>query len=496
MITVKKILHPYFKFKHISLLLFIILPGCDRKMPEYTEAFKAAELEPDYTSISIPPNIAPLNFRIVDKADFYLARFYNDEGTEFIISSRKGEIKIPDRKWEKLLETSGSGEYRIDILARHSGKYTKYQAITNYIAQEPIDKYLVYRLIEPGFETWNEMGIYQRDLENYRQTPIMLNSLSGGNCMNCHTFSRNSGKDIMLHMRGENAGTIIFKDGEYSKVNTKTDNTISVGVYPSWHPSGDFIAYSVNNIVQSFPAIPGKKIEVYDTLSDVVVYDIKKNLMITTDLLSRPEVLETYPSWGPDGRSLYYCSAVKQPIGNYEEIRYDLMKIPFDPDNCSFGDPEIVKKVSDIGKSISFSRVSPDNKYLLFCLSDYGNFTLWHPESDIYMLDLSTGEETLLPINSDRAESFHGWSSNGRWVVFSSRRDDGLYTRPYFSYFDPSGKMHKPFILPQKDPGFYTDFMKSFNIPELITSKVELNPRRLEKFGKQNQIIQPGFVTD
>lgn len=81
-------------------------------------------------------------------------------------------------------------------------------------------------------------------------------------------------------------------------------------------------------------------------------------------------------------------------------------------------------------------------------------------------------------------------------MVFSSRRDDGLYTRPYFSYFDPSGKMHKPFILPQKDPGFYTDFMKTYNLPELITSKVELNPRRLEKFGKQNQIIQPGFVTD
>lgn len=314
--------------------------------------------------------------------------------------------------------------------------------------------------------------------------------------MNCHTFSRNSGKDIMFHMRGENAGTIIFKDGEYSKVNTKTDNTISAGVYPSWHPSGDFIAYSVNNIVQSFPAIPGKKIEVYDTLSDVVIYDIKKNLIITSDLLSGPDILETFPSWGPDGRSLYYCSAVKQSIKNYDEIRYDLMKIPFDPDNCSFGQPDTIKKVSDKGKSISFPRVSPDNKYLLFCLADYGNFTLWHPESDIYMLDLSTGEETLLPVNSNRAESFHEWSSNGRWVVFSSRRDDGLYTRPYFSYFDPSGKMHKPFILPQKDPGFYIDFMKSYNVPELITSKVELNPRRLEKFGKQNQITKSGFLTD
>jgi hypothetical protein len=496
MINRKNTLQREFKFNLILSMLFFILVGCNREMPEYTETDLHATLNPDYFSITIPPNIAPLNFRVMDKADLYLARFYNNEGTEFMIRSKNGEIKIPDRKWEELLKTSGSGEYNIDILARNSGKFTKYQTITNKISQEPIDKYLVYRLIEPGFETWNKMGIYQRDLENFRQTPVMLNSLSGGNCMNCHTFARNSGKDIMFHMRGENAGTIIFKDGEYLKVNTKTDKTISPGVYPSWHPSGDFIAYSVNNIVQSFPAIPGKKIEVYDTLSDVVVYDIKKNLIITTDQLSRHDILETFPSWGPDGRTLYYCSALKQSMENYDEIHYDLMRITFDPETRSFGQPESILKVSDEGKSISFPRVSPDNKYLLFCLADYGNFTLWHPESDIYMLDLSTGEISKPGINSNRTESFHEWSSNGRWVVFSSRRDDGLYTRPYFSYFDASGKMHKPFILPQKDPGFYTDFMKSYNVPELITSKVELNPRKLEKFGKQVQITKSGFLTD
>ena len=486
-------LRPRFKFNLIPLMLFLILVGCNHKIPEYSETDSQATLNPDYSSITIPPNIAPLNFRIIDKADLYLARFYNNEGTEFMIRSKNGEIKIPDRKWKELLKTSGSEEYSIDIFVRNSGGFTKYQTITNKISQEPVDKYLVYRLIEPGFETWNKMGIYQRNLENFRQTPIMLNSLSGGNCMNCHTFARNSGKDIMFHMRGENAGTIIYKDGEYSKVNTKTDSTISAGVYSSWHPSGDFIAYSVNNIVQSFPAIPGKKIEVYDTLSDIVVYNIKKNIIVTTDQLSKPDILETFPSWGPDGRSLYYCSAVKQSMENYDEIRYDLMRIPFNPDNCSFGQPETIIKVSDKGKSISFPRISPDNKYLLFCLADYGNFTLWHPESDIYMLDLSTGEETLPAINSSRTESFHEWSSNGRWVVFSSRRDDGLYTRPYFSYFDSSGKMHKPFILPQKDPEFYTDFMKSYNVPELITSKVGLNPRKLEKFGEQTQTIKAGF---
>ncbi|MDD4192613.1 MAG: hypothetical protein PHI28_14865, partial [Mangrovibacterium sp.] len=68
-----------------------------------------------------------------------------------------------------------------------------------------------------------------------------------------------------------------------------------------------------------------------------------------------------------------------------------------------------------------------------------------------------------------------------RWIVFSSRRSDGFFTQLYLSYFDPDGKAHKPFLLPQKSPGFYKTFLKSYNVPELITSKIGLSPRVLSK---------------
>jgi dipeptidyl aminopeptidase/acylaminoacyl peptidase len=171
-------------------------------------------------------------------------------------------------------------------------------------------------------------------------------------------------------------------------------------------------------------------------------------------------------------------------MANYNQIRYDLMRIAFDPETCSFGEPDTVLRVSDKGKSLSFPRISPDNKYLLYCLADYGNFTIWHPESDIYLLDLVSGKISYPDINSKRTESFHEWSSTGRWIVFSSRRDDGLYTKPYFAYFDTSGIVHKPFLLPQKSPEFYLNFMKSYNIPEFVTSRIELNPRKLERLIK------------
>jgi Tol biopolymer transport system component len=347
--------------------------------------------------------------------------------------------------------------------------------VTSY----PIDKYLTYRLIEPGYILWNKMGIYQRNLENFSENPIMINSLSDGNCMNCHTACWNNSSTLMFHMRGEHGGTVIYKDKTLSKINTKTDKTISPGVYPSWHPSGNYIAFSVNNIVQNFHSIPSKRVEVYDTLSDIIVYDIRKNLVATCKGLSDPDMLETFPAWSPDGRELYFCSARKLPMNQNEQIRYDLFRIAFDPDNFSFGSTDTVVSVSGKGKSISFPRISPDGRYLLFCLSDFGNFSIWHPESDLWLLDLTSGKVSKPDINSNKSESFHTWSSSGRWIVFSSRREDGLYTRPYFSYFDSSGTAHKPFILPQKDPGFYLNFMKSYNLPELVTSHIDLNPGKL-----------------
>ena len=82
--------------------------------------------------------------------------------------------------------------------------------------------------------------------------------------------------------------------------------------------------------------------------------------------------------------------------------------------------------------------------------------------------------------NSDQVESYHSWSHDGRWMVFSSRRLDGLYTRPYIVYVDKQGNVSKPFLLPQKDPKrFYADLMFSYNIPEFITGAVTFDRHRI-----------------
>jgi len=490
------------KFYMFCFIILFTATSCNERMPAYDELKQDAVLNPDYTSVTIPPNIAPLNFVVNETADKYLSRFYNSNGIDFIVSSGNGRIIIPEKKWHRLLSGSVSGEFFVDIVVKKSGKWVKFNTITNYVARDSIDKYLVYRLIDPEFETWNIMGIYQRNLESYKVTPLILNQVSDGNCMNCHTFCKNSSKTMMFHMRSKHAGTVIYRDDKLSKINTKTNKTIANGMYPAWHPSGNYIAFSVNNIVQSYHAIPGRTVEVYDTLSNIVLYDINKNVITSCNALSDPDRLETFPAWSPDGRYLYYCCAIKnvlkQPDYNsfmdvHSRIRYDLLRIAFDEESRSFGAVDTVLTVSDTVSSVSLPRISPDGRYILFCKSEHGNLTIWHPETDLYLLDLKTGIVSRPDINSDKTDSFHTWSSTGRWIVFSSRRDDGLlYTRPYFAYFDTSGQMHKPFVLPQKSTEHYFKIMKSYNLPELVTSKIELNPRTLAGIIKE-QATNAGY---
>lgn len=163
-----------------------------------------------------------------------------------------------------------------------------------------------------------------------------------------------------------------------------------------------------------------------------------------------------------------------------------MLRVSFDANTHKFGtEADTILSSAKTKMSISFPRVSPDGRFILFCMSAYGNFTIWHRESDLCLIDLVTGSMAKPDINSDQTESYHSWSSNGHWIVFSSRRINGLYTMPFFSYFEGDGHFSKPFLLPQGNPLFYDLFMKSFNVPEFATSEISLNPRILADIAKK-----------
>ena len=479
----------------LYILLFFVLVSCSGSVVADKELEQIPEIFPDYVDVTIPTNIAPLNFVLVEKPEDARS-FFSVENESFEVKASKGSFVIPVSKWKKLLRAAEGKQVEVKVLYKSGKDWVAYAPFYIHVAKETIDPYIAYRLIEPGYELWNRMGIYQRNLENYSESAIMENKMSGGNCMNCHSFYERNPEKMLFHMRGTYPCTILMNEGKIEKLNTKTEQTISSLVYPSWHPGGRYIAFSVNDTKQAFHVNDKNRVEVYDDASDVVVYDTHKHEIVTTPLLFSKEMFETFPTFSPDGQTLYFCSAKPYPMPEqFTEIKYSLCAISFDPENRSFGSKvDTLYQAQTEGKSVSFPRVSPDGKYLLYTLSGYGNFSIWHKDADLYMVNLKTKEHfPLTAANSDDVESYHSWSSNGRWVVFSSRRIDGLYTRPYIVYIDENGQSAKPFLLPQKDVEFYHRFMKSYNIPEFITGKVKNQGAKIGKKAKTEEGINLKF---
>lgn len=437
---------------------------------------------PDITGVTIPLNIAPLNFKTTVPSEKIILRIEN--GTGKLTVRGKDQIRIPVNRWRNLLEQSAGSSLNLTVWAKEDNGWSKYSPFKIYIRKEPIDPYLVYRRIAPGYESWSEMGIYQRNLTSFKESTIIDNRLLPGNCMNCHSFNQNDPEQMMLHLRGNIGATMLVKDGVVTKLNTRTKETGLNCVYPYWHPSGSYIAFSVNSISQFFHSVKEKRIEVMDSRSDLAVFDIAAGKLITTKLISSEESFETFPVFSADGKTLYFCSAQKATIpDDYRNIKYSLCSISFDATSGTFGNSvDTLVSSYRTGKSISFPRTSHDGKYIMFTLSDYGNFSIWHREADLWLLSLADGSvKPLKSVNSDEADSYHSWSSGSRWFVFASRRSDGLYSRAYFSWIDENGEATKPFMLPQKNPDYYDFSFQSFNVPELVTGKVNTDGRKMLK---------------
>jgi hypothetical protein len=487
----------------IGYLLFLMagFPGpifCGEKSGEPTTTInRTPRIDPDYAEIVIPPNIAPLNFRVLEPADEATLHIVGHSGQSIDLESSNGTFQIPMKAWKNLLNQNRGQAVTMSIQVKKNDQWQAFLPIVNHVSNESIDPYLAYRLINPAFSLWTGMGLYQRNLETFEQRPIVLNRQTDNGCMNCHNFENNDPEVMLMHLRGGSAaGTLIRRKDEIRKVNTATDFN-KPGAYPSWHPNGNIIAFSVNKLTMFFHA-RGESRDVLDSGSDLVLYLIDQN-MITTDLgIASPNRMETFPCWAPDGSYLYFCAANKlnDYVGErdgredlyWEKIRYDLMRISYDDKTNTWGKPEMVLSNEQVDGSITEPRISPNGRFLMFTKADYGNFPIYLGSADLYLLDLKDKKYKRMECNSNKTESFHSWSSNGCWFVFSSKRLDGFCARPYFSYLSEDGTASKPILLPQEDPAFYDTFLKTYNVPELIRGPIQLDPRAWERVAHADQI--------
>lgn len=463
--------------KYIVFLLIGILCACNHTPTEIPEALTQPLVFPDYEGVTIPPNIAPLSFRI-NTEEKEVRTVLHTPG--YSVTVKNKEISISARKWKKLLL---SGEkIQVDISARKGKEWVTFHSFPIYVSKDEIDPYITYRLIAPGYEVWNKMGIYQRCLSSYEESPIYENNTMSQFCVNCHTTNQGNPEQFIFHQRPV-GGTLLSKDGIIKRLNTHYNEKIQSLVYPAWHPSGNYIAFSVNKTVQSIHSTDPNRIEVWDFWSDIVILDVNTNRLLTIPSLMSEDAFETFPSFSPDGKRLYFCSAPAVTLpDSVKGVKYNLCSMQIDMDKKAFGKVDTLVYASANNFSTSFPRVSPDGRFLLYTQHEYGNFSIWHREADLKMYDLEKKEPVDISVlNSNESESYHTWSSNGRWVVFSSRRGDGLYTRPYIAHISSDGTAAKPFLLPQKNSTYYIYHDRSYNIPEFMTGKIKGKTVEIEK---------------
>jgi WD40 repeat protein len=463
----------------------------DPVMPaESMAAHRLPQIHPDYTGTVIPPNICPLNFVIDEPGVSFRVCIRGTHGESIDVASRKASVVIPIRPWKKLLEQNRGCRIGVDVYVEEpDGRWVRFDTMENRVATEDIDSHLVYRLLGAVFTDWGRLGIYQRNLENYDELPILQNASFDRGCVNCHAFAGGNRPDrFSIHVRPSakarfDGGMIAVANGRGFRIETRSETAPSFPTYTSWRPETPLAAFSLNNMGQFLHGAGAETREVFDVKSDIAVVDLKSGRVSGVDGLSDPTRLETFPTWSPSGDYLYFCSAPAlwedtstPPFRDYDQVKYDLMRIPFDLETDTWGKPETVLTAEKAGLSISEPRVSPDGRFVLFCMSAYGSFPVLQASSDLCLMDLKKDGESrhrlLQNANSSQAESWHSWSSNSRWFVFSSKRGNGLFARPYVCYVDDEGTESKPFLLPQKDPSFYDTCLKTYNVPELVCGPV------------------------
>ena len=499
----KKYIHSYIQLLAVAILL---LSSCANHpdVPSSSKAVKSLPaIFPDYCNVTVPCNISPLNFMLpADEFQECVARLTTPDGQQQVYGNGV-KVQIPESEWHTMLDASKGKSIKVEVWGQRKDEWLAFSPFEIHVAEEPIDEYLSYRLIEPSYVAWAFMEIAQRNLTTFEETQIFNNEITctdraNGQCINCHSYQNYKTDNMLFHVRKSNGGTILVNDGKVSRVNLKRDYTISGGVYPAWHPTAKLIAFSTNLTRQAFHTSNPNKIEVYDLASDMILYDVETDSVSIVSADST--LLEVYPTWSPDGKYLYYCKSVPLPEEmsdkdirtTYPKIQYNLVRRSFDVATHGFGDEELVYDAASSDKSVTLPRISPDGRYLLFALGQYGCFHSRHHDADIVCIPMDQYNGTALtwetaspldltPVNSDGySDSYPSWSSNGHWMMLASRRDDDNFSRVYFAYFN-NGKVGKAFLLPQEDPELHITLLKSYNRPEFMVEPVRIS---VDEFSK------------
>jgi tetratricopeptide (TPR) repeat protein len=135
-----------------------------------------------------------------------------------------------------------------------------------------------------------------------------------------------------------------------------------------------------------------------------------------------------------------------------------------------------------------FAKFSPDGKWIVFTQAE--NYMLLMPDSVLYIIPAEGGVPRRLRANTSRMNSWHSFSSNGRWLVFSSKANTP-YTQLFLTHIDEEGNSTPPVVLDR-----FTGTYGAANIPEFVPLPADAIAQIKERFLDAYSFLRAGIANE
>lgn len=375
-----------------------------------------------------------------------------------------------------------------------------------FTSKDRADATVLYRQVQlpfmEGEKNFRKIKWRLGDLSSYGKPPVIMENIPV--CASCHQVSAD-GKLISMEMNYKNdsgaqfvaqvrknimlASTDFMTWSDFPKPDILPKTR---GLFARLSPSGRYIVGTVNEV--SFVALtndPAFCQVFFPTYGFLACYGVAKKTFHPLNGGDNLDLIQTNPDWSPDEKYIAFARA--QTKNEYHEvfsniktrienrgaedlnrefpIQFDIWRLPFN--NGKGGTPEPLAGASGNGMSNYFARYSPDGRWIVFTQSRSG--IMLQPDSQLYIVPSTGGKARKMRCNQNRFNSWHSWSPNSKWLIFSSKVNS-MYTEMFITHIDENGNDSVPICLSR-----FSDPDMAANLPEFVNMKAgDIKTIRLE----------------